>query len=135
MKKELKWIRPHYAVKSNPISEIMEIMVENGLGFDCASKMEIKLALKMGASPKDIIYSNSVKNETDIIYADQMGVEYTTADSIDEIIKLSQHNKNMKVLWRISIKEKNSEELKTIFSNKFGDDLDLNQMDKLKEKM
>lgn len=89
----------------------------------------------MGASPKDIIYSNSVKNETDIIYADQMGVKYTTADSIDEIIKLSQYNKNMKVLWRISIKEKNSEDLKTIFSNKFGDDLDLDQMNKLKEKM
>jgi len=45
-------------------------MIENGLGFDCASKMEIQLALKMGASPKNIIYSNSVKNETDIIYAD-----------------------------------------------------------------
>jgi len=55
-----------------------------------------------------------------------MGIEYTTADSIDEIIKLSQYNKNMKVLWRISIKEKNSADLKTIFSNKFGDDLDLN---------
>lgn len=41
----------------------------------------------------------------------------------------------MKVLWRISIKEKDSEDLKTIFSNKFGDDLDLNDLDKVKEKM
>jgi len=45
---------------------------------------------------------------------------------MDEIIKLAKYNKNMKVLWRISIKEKNTEDLKTIFSNKFGDDLDLN---------
>lgn len=30
----------------------------------------------------------------------------------------------MKVLWRISIKEKNSQNLATIFSNKFGDDLE-----------
>jgi len=126
MKRDLDWIKPHYAVKSNPIDGIMEIMMKHGLGFDCASEMEIEKALSMGADPNDIVYSNSIKNEPDIVYADKMGVKYTTADSMDEIIKLAQYNRNMKVLWRISIKEKNSEELKTIFSNKFGDDLDVN---------
>lgn len=29
----------------------------------------------------------------------------------------------MKILWRISIKEQQSQDLATIFSNKFGDDL------------
>jgi len=70
MKKELPWIKPHYAVKSNPINGIMEIMIKHGLGFDCASKMEIEQALSMGASTEDIVYSNSVKNEPDIVYAD-----------------------------------------------------------------
>lgn len=89
----------------------------------------------MGVDPSDIVYSNSVKNEPDIVYADSVGVQYTTADNMDEIVKLAKFSKNMKVLWRISIKEKDSEDLKTIFSNKFGDDLDLNQMDSLREKM
>lgn len=35
-----------------------------------------------------MIYSNSVKEEKDIIYAANNGVLYTTADSFDEIIKI-----------------------------------------------
>lgn len=30
----------------------------------------------------------------------------------------------MKILWRISIKEENPEQLQTIFSGKFGDDIE-----------
>lgn len=36
---------------------------------------------------------------------------------------MAKYGKGMKVLWRISIKEKDSQNLATIFSNKFGDDL------------
>jgi diaminopimelate decarboxylase len=49
-------------------------------------------------------------------------VRYTTADSIDELIKIQKVAPKMKILWRISIKEKQAG-LSTIFSNKFGDDL------------
>ena len=36
----------------------------------------------MGAKKDSIIYSNSVKNERDLIWAYKQGVELTTADSI-----------------------------------------------------
>lgn len=61
-------------------------------------------------------------------------MEYTTADSLDEIEKVARYGKGMKVLWRISIKEKDSHNLATIFSNKFGDDLDEGFEHTLKDK-
>lgn len=47
----------------------------------------------------------------------------TTADTLDELLKIKQIAPKMKILWRIAIKEQSSEELATVFSNKFGDDL------------
>jgi ornithine decarboxylase len=57
-------------------------------GYDCASKKEIKSVLQMGVPPKDIIFSNPVKIESDIEYAYRKGVRITTADTMDELIKI-----------------------------------------------
>lgn len=79
--------------------------------------------MKRGVSPKEIIFSNPVKIESDIEYAYRKGVRITTADTIDELKKIQKIAPKMKILWRISIKENASHELATVFSNKFGDDL------------
>lgn len=92
-------------------------------GFDCASKKEIVTVLRKGANPKNIIFSNPIKEERDIEYAYRKGVRVTTADSIDELKKIQRVAPKMKILWRIAIKEAASHELATVFSNKFGDDL------------
>ena len=83
-------------------------MRDNELGWDCASKGEIQKVLKIGGKVEDIIFSNSVKLEKDIYYASKVGVNYTTADTLDEIKKISRIAPQMNVLWRISIKEKNA---------------------------
>ena len=64
-----------------------------------------------------------MKKEEDIAYAKKKGVKLTTADTIDELIKIHKIDPNMKILWRIAIKEENSGDLATVFSNKFGDDI------------
>lgn len=71
----------------------------------------------------NIVYSNSIKNEKDLIWAAQNGVRTTTADSIDELHKIKKYAPNMDVLWRIAIKEEATDNLATPFSGKFGDDL------------
>jgi len=38
----LPWIRPYYAVKSNPHHEIVRDVFKFGGGADCASRSEIK---------------------------------------------------------------------------------------------
>jgi diaminopimelate decarboxylase len=122
-KAALPWIHPHYAIKSNPIKPLLEDLYNLGSNFDCASKNEIILALDLGAQRENIVYSNSVKEVKSLKYAHKNKVYLTTADTYDELLKIQEVAPKMKILWRISIKEDNSEQLKTVFSNKFGDDL------------
>jgi diaminopimelate decarboxylase len=79
--------------------------------------------LKLGGDANKIIYSNPVKNEKDLKWAYKVGVPFTTADTMDELIKIKKYAPGMKVLWRITIKEDNPNLLKTAFSGKFGDDI------------
>lgn len=96
--------------------------------MDCASKEEIKSSLKAGVSLDNIVYSNPIKNEKDLSWASETGVKLTTADSIDQLIKIKNYAPNMDILWRIAIKEEASDNLATPFSGKFGDDLENDEM-------
>lgn len=78
----------------------------------------------MGAHRDNIIYSNPIKDEDDLIWAERIGIKYTTADSLDELIKIKELAPKMEILWRIAIKEEASDKLATPFSGKFGDDID-----------
>lgn len=68
-----------------------------------------------------------MKNEKDIEWAHKHGVRLTTADTLDELSKIKKFGPSMKILWRISIKEENAENLSTVFSVKFGDDLETHE--------
>ena len=46
--------------------------------------------------------------EEDIDFARKKNVNITTADSFDELIKIKKIAPEMKILWRISIKEEES---------------------------
>jgi len=60
-------------------------------------------------------------------------VKLTTADSIDELIKIKKYAPTMGVMWRIAIKEEATDKLATPFSGKFGDDLE--SEDKIHQRM
>ena len=45
------------------------------------------------------------------MYAKRNKVNLTTADTLEELEKIKQYGKNMDILWRIAIKEDNSEDL------------------------
>lgn len=78
---KLPWIRPFYAMKSNPMPEIIREVVNNRCGLDCASKDEILTALSFGLGADDIVYSNVVKAEADLLAAARLGITLTTADT------------------------------------------------------
>ena len=44
-KKKLPWIKPFYALKSNPLEPLVKDLKGNGAGLDVASQGEINLAL------------------------------------------------------------------------------------------
>lgn len=51
--------------------------------------------LKLGTDPSRIVLSNSIKKEEDITYAMKKGVKLTTADTIDELIKIQKIDPTM----------------------------------------
>jgi diaminopimelate decarboxylase len=65
-----------------------------------------------------------VKDESDLEWTARNGVQITTGNSLDELLKIKQYAPDMSMLWRISIKEEAADKISTPFSGKFGDDLD-----------
>lgn len=81
------------------------------------------MAQSYGLSPRDIVYSNVIKTEKDLMEARALGIELTAADTVDEAEKVKKFAPGMKMLWRISIKEDPARKIVTCFSKKFGDDI------------
>lgn len=120
----LPWIKAHYAIKSNPALPLLNDFQARNSGFDCASRAELENVLDIGADKRFVVYSNPIKDESDLVWAERNEIQLTTADSIDELIKIKKLAPKMRILWRIAIKEESTDKLATPFSNKFGDDID-----------
>ncbi|GLI59190.1 hypothetical protein VaNZ11_001024 [Volvox africanus] len=92
---------PFYAVKCNPEPGILKLLVAMGAGFDCASKGELDMMLRMGVPPNRIIFAHPCKRPSDIRYARDHGIQYTTFDTVSELHKIAQMNPNFKCVLRI----------------------------------
>jgi ornithine decarboxylase len=106
-------IQPYYAVKCNPLGSIVETFRKEGIGFDCASKGEIKLV-----SPSDIIYANPCKARPDIRFAAEQKVDKMTFDSVSELEKIYDEHPNPKPILRIHVDDKGSSRVP--LNTKFG---------------
>ena len=62
--------KQYFAVKALPNPYIMEILLEEGMGFDCASVPEIELAMLVGARGDEIFFTsnNTSKEEFDAAF-------------------------------------------------------------------
>ncbi|XP_072042844.1 ornithine decarboxylase-like [Amphiura filiformis] len=101
-KKCLPKVHPFYAIKCNPDPMILRILVKLGAGFDCGSKIEIGRALGVGASPSNIIYANTCKQESHVRFAKQNGVHLMTFDNEDELIKIKKAYPEAQVVLRLA---------------------------------
>jgi ornithine decarboxylase len=115
-KRELPYVLPFYAVKSNPDRTLLKLLAENGCGFDCASKLEIIEALQV-SDPDKIIYANPCKEITHLQYAKSNGVELMTFDSENELHKVKLNHPNAKLVIRIQVDDSGS---LCKFNSKFG---------------
>jgi len=79
----LPWIKAHYAIKSNPSTPLLKDLVAKQSGFDCASRAELEAVINLGANKSNVVYSNPIKDESDLQWAEKNGIKLTTADSID----------------------------------------------------
>jgi ornithine decarboxylase len=113
-RKELPKVTPFYAVKCNPELQLLKLLSESGIFFDCASKRELKEVHAIAPS-SEIIYANPCKSKSDIAAAQGLGSPLTVIDSAEEIDKLGSYSGG--ALLRIAVDDSKSD---MPFSSKFG---------------
>ncbi|GLC44530.1 Mitochondrial 2-oxoadipate and 2-oxoglutarate transporter [Pleodorina starrii] len=94
-------VLPYYAVKCYPEPGILKLLIALGAGFDCASKGELDMMLKMGVSPSRIIFAHPCKRTCDFRYARENGIQYTTFDTVSELHKVAEMDPEFKLVLRI----------------------------------
>lgn len=100
-KEKLPRIIPHYAVKCNDHTLVLKILASLGVGFDCASKEEIRKVLTMGVDSSRIIFANPAKPASHIRYAADQGVELITFDNENELYKFKNLFPSARLVLRI----------------------------------
>jgi ornithine decarboxylase len=110
----LPHITPYYAIKSFADRCILSTLADNNVGFDVASKCEIKRAHKYS---QNLILSHPIKSVHDILAAKENKVKQLVCDSEAEASKVSSIYPEAEIIWRI----KSVEDFSVIkFNSKFG---------------
>jgi len=97
-----------YAVKANPISEVIEIIKNIGGGFEVSSADELRLVMNFNVPLNKIFYSTPVKKRSEISYFYKEGINLFVFDNDIEIEKIAQCAPKSQVMLRIQTKNKNS---------------------------
>ena len=95
-------VRPFYAVKCNPDFEILKTLALIGTGFDCASKSEIEMVMKVldelkmelggryiGIEADRIGFFHPCKMKSHLRFAKELGVTKMSCDSLLELEKIA----------------------------------------------
>lgn len=75
LKKAFSWnkgFREYFAVKATPNPFIMQILQEEGCGFDCSSLTELMMSEAVGASGSDIMFSSNATPAEDFVKAREL---------------------------------------------------------------
>jgi ornithine decarboxylase len=113
----VKDVELFYAVKANPLPQVLKTLVKMGSCFDVASKNEISACLEAGAKPENLLYANPIKARESIKFAYDKGVRAFTYDSLLECEKMARDAPGSEVLLRLAVKDIGSI---CKFSTKFG---------------
>jgi ornithine decarboxylase len=88
-------------VKSNPDQRVLQVLKEEGVGFEIASIAELDQLLALGVPPAEIFYSNPMKSRAYVEYAVAKGVEWFVIDSVEELQKVHRASPTAKTYLRI----------------------------------
>jgi ornithine decarboxylase len=91
----------YYAVKANPGLPLINRLAALGSNFDCASIEEIADVLSEGGTPERISFGNTIKKESSIRKAYDMGVRLFAFDCVAELEKLARSAPGSEVFCRI----------------------------------
>jgi ornithine decarboxylase len=107
----------HYAVKANPLPQIIDAVGQAGGKVEVASQKELHTVLHHGAKASEVIYTNPVKPIEMIAEAYRLGVRQFVADGVEELDKLQRYAPGSEVIVRVKVHDDSSA---FPFSAKFG---------------
>jgi ornithine decarboxylase len=79
----------YYAVKANPAPQVLSLLNRLGSSFDAASIFEVEQCIAAGAEADRISFGNTIKKQTHIARAHDLGVRLFAFDSEAELEKLA----------------------------------------------
>lgn len=98
---QLPFATMFYAMKANPMPEILSLLYELGSSFDVASRPELDRLLALGIPPTRVSYGNTVKKARDIAYFFARGVRLFATDSEEDLRNLAAEAPGSRVYFRI----------------------------------
>nr|WP_321498291.1 type III PLP-dependent enzyme [uncultured Methanolobus sp.] len=99
--RNMPYVKIHYAVKANPLDEVIASLRDKGSNFDAATVYEIDQLLRLGVQPERISYGNTIKKEKDIAYAYQKGIRLFATDSESDLHKIARNAPGSRVFFRL----------------------------------
>ena len=94
----------HYALKANANDRILDTIRHYGLGADCVSGNEVKLAVRSGFDPQKVVYAGVGKSDKEIRAALRAGIFSFNCESVPEIRIINDLAAGMGKRARISIR-------------------------------
>lgn len=87
---QVECFKEYYAVKALPNPRILQIMREEGFGFDCSSITELLLSRQIGATGDDIMFTSNNTSAEEFRIAEEQGGSILNLDDISLLDKV-QH--------------------------------------------
>lgn len=91
----------YYAIKANPMPELLRILRDKGCNFDVASRYELDKVQAEGVAGDRISYGNTIKKAADIRYFYEKGVRLFATDSEADLRNIAQAAPGSKIFVRI----------------------------------
>ncbi|MDD3108478.1 MAG: diaminopimelate decarboxylase [Alistipes sp.] len=96
--------RIHYAVKANYDPRVVEAVREAGMGMDCVSGNEVRMAIESGFSAADVVFAGVGKSDREIEYSLQQGIFAFNCESLHELQVIHQIASRMGKKARVALR-------------------------------
>ncbi len=101
MKNALPFAQIYYAIKANPVDEVITLLNELGSCFDVATRFELDQLLRLGVDPARMSFGNTIKKAEDIRYFYQKGIRLFVTDSHEDLQEIATEAPGSRVFFRL----------------------------------
>ena len=96
-------------MKANPAGPVIAALASLGIGFDLASVGEIDRCCQLGIAADRFCFGDTIKPESDIASAYELGIDLYAFDSHAELEKLARAAPGARVFCRLSVHGRGAE--------------------------